>query len=52
MNLKKKKKTILYSTHNIGNLPEFSDRVLILDQGKIIMIGKPNEVIEKYKNMK
>jgi len=52
IDFKKKKKTILYSTHNIGNLSEFSDRVLLLDQGKEIMIGKTDEVLENYKKMK
>ncbi len=51
LDLKKKKKTILYTTHNLGKISEFTDRVLLLDKGKQIMIGKPGEVIEKYNNM-
>jgi len=27
---------------------EFSDRILLLDKGKMIMFGEPKEVIEKY----
>ena len=52
MIFKKKKKTILHVTHNIGNLSEYSDRVLLLDKGKNVMIGKPDEVLEKYQNIK
>ena len=52
LDFKKKKKTILHATHNIGNLSKFSDKVLLLDKGKMVMIGKPEEVIEKYENLK
>ncbi len=52
IDFKKKKKTILYSTHNLSNISEFSDRVLLLDKGKEIMIGKTDEVLENYRNMK
>jgi len=52
LNFKKKNKTILHSTHNLDNLSEFSDRILLLDKGKMILIGKPDEVIEKYKTLK
>lgn len=52
LTFKKKKKTILFSTHNISNISEFSDRVLLLDSGKIIMIGNSEEVIKKYQELK
>jgi len=52
MRFKKQNKTILYATHNISNLSNFSDKVLLLDKGKMVMIGKPDEVIEKYENLK
>jgi ABC-type polysaccharide/polyol phosphate transport system ATPase subunit len=42
-------KTILYTTHSIDTLPQLCDRVILLDKGRMIMIGKPNEVIQKYK---
>jgi len=51
MSFKEKGKTILYTTHNLGVLPSFCNRVLLLQKGKIIMIGKPDEVIQKYKEI-
>jgi len=50
--LKNNKKTILHTTHNLDKLSEFSDRILLLHQGKMIMIGKPDQVITRYKDMK
>lgn len=44
----KQNKTILHATHDLAKLSEFSNRVLLLHQGKIVMIGKAAEVIEKY----
>ncbi len=48
LSFKEKGKTILYTTHNMKSISELSDRVLLLDKGKIIMIGEPKEVIQKY----
>jgi ABC-type polysaccharide/polyol phosphate transport system ATPase subunit len=48
MDYKEKKKTILYATHNFENLSKFCNLALLLNQGKQIMLGKPEEVIEKY----
>jgi len=45
---KEKKKTILYATHNFENLSKFCNFALLLNQGQQIMLGKPDEVIEKY----
>jgi len=51
LTIRKNKKTILHATHNLGTLAEFTDRILLLHQGKQIMIGKPSEVIETYKKL-
>lgn len=48
---KKQNKTILIATHNLGNLTNFCDRVLLLDKGKVLLIGTPNEVIKKYNDL-
>lgn len=48
---KKENKTILFATHNLGNLPSFCDKVLLLDKGKVRMIGDPQEAIKKYKEI-
>ena len=51
LNFKKNKKTILYATHNLSNLQELCDRVLLIHQGKQVMIGKAEEVIKKYQEI-
>jgi len=52
LSFRKNKKTILHATHNLSKLSEFSDRVLLLDKGKIVIIGNPDEVIRKYSEAK
>jgi len=52
LSLKKNNKTILHATHNLNKLPEICDKVLLLHKGKNVMIGKPNEVIKKYQELK
>ena len=51
LSFKESGKTILYSTHNLNILPKLCDRVLLIHNGKMIMIGKSDEVIEKYIEM-
>jgi len=48
ISFKERKKTILYATHNFENLSKFCNVALLLNKGKQIMLGKPEEVIEKY----
>jgi len=48
LSFKEKGKTIVYTTHNIGTVSKLSDRVLLLNNGKVVMIGKPKEVVAKY----
>jgi len=52
LSFKNKNKTILHATHSLQRIPDFSDRVLLLDKGKNVMIGKPDEVIKKYMEIK
>ena len=51
LNFKKNKKTILYATHNLSNLKELCDRVLLIHHGKLVTIGKPDDVIKKYQEI-
>jgi ubiquinone/menaquinone biosynthesis C-methylase UbiE len=51
LSFKKSGKTILYTTHNLDVLPKICDRVMLIHHGKLIMIGKPAEVIYKYKEI-
>jgi ABC-type polysaccharide/polyol phosphate transport system ATPase subunit len=43
------RKTILFVTHTPGDIEEYCDRALLLDQGHLMLDGKPHEVIEMYK---
>ncbi len=46
--LKKTNKTIFLTTHYIEEAEKLCDRVAIIDYGKLIEIGNPKELIEKY----
>jgi ABC-type polysaccharide/polyol phosphate transport system ATPase subunit len=48
LSFKNKGKTILLVTHNIGSKLKIADRVLLMEKGKVSMIGNPEEVIQKY----
>lgn len=47
--LKKKDKTVILTTHYIEEAEVLSDRVGIIDFGKLIALGSPIELMEKYK---
>ena len=40
--------SILYTSHNMKEMEEISDRLLFLDRGKIIAEGKPSELVDRY----
>ena len=42
------KRTVIIVSHSLGTLKELCDSVLWLNDGKIIEIGKPDDVIFKY----
>jgi ABC-2 type transport system ATP-binding protein len=46
--LKNKNKTIVLTTHYIEEAEALSDRVGIIDYGKLIELGTPDELMEKY----
>ena len=46
--IKKSGKSIIFVSHNLRQLEEFCDRVILLEKGKIIETGKPGKVIETY----
>ena len=48
LSLKEKGKTIVHVTHNLEKVSKFSDRVLLIHQGKMVMIGNPEDAVRKY----
>jgi ABC-2 type transport system ATP-binding protein len=46
--LKDEKKTIILTTHYIEEAERLSDRVGIMDYGRIVELGTPEELMEKY----
>jgi len=48
---KQNHKTIVYTTHSTNMITKLSDRVILIDQGKIIKIGKPDEVVKLYQEI-
>lgn len=48
---KEKGKTIIYVTHNIGDVIENCSRVIILSSGKKIFDGETKDGVEKYKKL-
>jgi ABC-type polysaccharide/polyol phosphate transport system ATPase subunit len=51
LEFKKKGHTILYTTHSLNSVSRYCDRALLLDKGKIVMIGKASETVEKYREI-
>ena len=45
---KKQGKTILMSSHNLADISALCDRILLIDEGKIVMDGPIEEVIKQY----
>lgn len=46
-----KNQTVILVTHSMENVRKFCDRAILIDQGKIIMDGDPNEVADAYSDM-
>jgi ABC-type polysaccharide/polyol phosphate transport system ATPase subunit len=45
---KEEKKTIVLVTHDMGAVQRYCSRAIFLNEGKIMMDGKPDEVVAKY----
>ena len=48
---KKRGKTIVFTTHNLGQVLDFCDRAMLVHQGKIASIGNPTDVVKKYREL-
>jgi len=46
--LRSQDKTIILTTHYMEEAQELSDRVGIIDEGRLIEIGPPQDLINKY----
>jgi ABC-type polysaccharide/polyol phosphate transport system ATPase subunit len=44
-------KTILFVSHNMNQIVEHCDRVVLLNQGSLVADGKPAEVVKIYKSL-
>lgn len=44
-------KTMLIISHDLATIQSISDRILLLDEGKIIGIGDPENVVDKYRSL-
>jgi len=51
LSFKQRGKTVIYTTHNLDSILHLADRVLLIDKGKVIMIGNPKDVIQKYNEL-
>jgi len=51
LSFKEKGKTVLFTTHSIPMTLELAEKVILLDKGRVVTIGKPPEVISKYKEI-
>ncbi len=48
---KKRGKTILFVSHDLATVRNFCSRVALIDQGKLLACGKPEEVLDHYLEM-
>lgn len=44
-------RTIIHVSHNLQTIREHCDRVLVLDHGRAVALGKPEEVVEVYRSL-
>lgn len=49
--LKNRQQTVVFVTHDMGAVRKFCNRCLLLDDGKIQRIGKPDSVARDYENL-
>jgi ABC-type polysaccharide/polyol phosphate transport system ATPase subunit/ABC-type polysaccharide/polyol phosphate export permease len=43
--------TIVYVSHSLDTIEKFADRALLLERGRMVRIGEPQEVIEEYERL-
>lgn len=43
--------TVILVTHSMNAVKKYCDRAILIDNGKVVLNGKPEEVAEAYKNL-
>ncbi len=51
LKFKEEKKTILFVSHSMGAIKKLCDRVILLDFGKVVDIGLPEDIVKKYEEI-
>lgn len=51
LEFKRRKKTILFTTHSINTLSTLADRVVLLHHGNMLGIGNTHDIITQYKDV-
>ena len=41
--------TLLYTSHNMKEMEEISDRIIFLHHGKILAVGTPSEILDRFR---
>jgi len=49
--IKKKGKTVIFISHDLGSVEAFCDRVAVISEGNVVGIGETSDMIMKYKNL-
>ena len=44
-------KTVVFTSHSLEAHLNISNRVLVMDKGRLVMVGEPKDAIEEYKNI-
>jgi teichoic acid transport system ATP-binding protein len=48
---KKRGKTILFVSHDLSSISKYCDKVFLLNQGKLLGVGTPKDMIDAYKRV-
>jgi lipopolysaccharide transport system ATP-binding protein len=51
LSFKEKGITIVLVSHSMGDIQRFCERVILLDKGRVVKEGKPDEVIKVYEEI-
>ena len=49
--MKREGRTILFVTHDMSSVERFCDRAMLLERGKVVQIGPPDEVARMYSEL-